>query len=448
MKRLKSIGRAIAESKSGNVALVFALVMPVMVTASLGVVDVSRATSARARLQDALDASALIAARSGAATDADLQTQGSKALAANIVNMKDATLVASSFKNDTDGITILASASADVDTTILGLFSANKLAVSAASKIVRASNDVEVALVLDTSGSMAGSKIADLKTAASDLVDIVVQTAQTPYYSKVAIVSYATGVNVGSYANSVRGTPTTGTCTHPGCQNFKFSNPWGQQDTYAINTCVSERSGGSAYTDDPPSTSLLGPNYASPSNPCSTSPILPLTSNKTTLKTAISDLVAGGSTAGQVGVAWGWYLLAPNFGYLWPTSSTPAAYKKTKLIKAVVLMTDGEYNSVYCKGVIAQDAATGSGSSYDHINCNAPNGNAYGQAKTLCTNMKKAGVIVYTVGLNVINTANAKDLISSCASDASHVYYPADGTALKDAFKSIAQSISDLRIAQ
>jgi hypothetical protein len=178
-----------------------------------------------------------------------------------------------------------------------------------------------------------------------------------------------------------------------------------------------------------------------------TNAIVPLSSDKVSLKAKVSTLTASGSTGGHVGVAWGWYLVSPKFGYLWPSSS-PAAYKTKNLDKVVVIMTDGEYNSVYCKGVIAQNSTSGSGSSSDHINCDAPNGGSYSQAQELCKNMKNEGVIIYTVGLNVINKQEAKDLVAMCATDANHVYLPNSGTELKTAFRDIAQSISKLRISR
>ena len=62
--------------------------------------------------------------------------------------------------------------------------------------------------------------------------------------------------------------------------------------------------------------------------------------------------------------------------------------------------------------------------------------------------MKAAGVTVYTVGFNVVNSQGARDLVSKCATDPSHVYLPSTGTALKDAFHAIAQDISKLRVSK
>ena len=107
---------------------------------------------------------------------------------------------------------VIASSRVDVKTLVAniflppyGKFMDDYLPVGAHSEVDRSSRNIEVALVLDTTGSMAGQKIIDLRAAAKDLVDIVVQDIQTPWYSKVAVVPYSMAVNVDTYANSARG---------------------------------------------------------------------------------------------------------------------------------------------------------------------------------------------------------------------------------------------------
>ena len=93
-----------------------------------------------------------------------------------------------------------------VPMTFMQVLNTQSVDVTVSSTAVRPQGKLEVALVLDQTGSMAGQKIANLKLAAKDLIDIVVWNNQTDdYYSKVAIVPYAAGVNVGTYAPSVRG---------------------------------------------------------------------------------------------------------------------------------------------------------------------------------------------------------------------------------------------------
>jgi len=114
----------------------------------------------------------------------------------------------------------------------------------------------------------------------------------------------------------------------------------------------------------------------------------------------------------------------------------------------VVLMTDGEFNTTYCKGVISRDSTSGSGSSSDKINCNASNGDAFAQAEALCDAMKAQGVVVYTVGFALGGNANAEAIMEECATSAEHVYLPDSGSELKVAFKEIAQDINALRLSK
>ena len=253
---------------------------------------------------------------------------------------------------------------------------------------------------------------------------------------------------MGSYATAVRGTYTAGTCTFPGCANYTFTNANGQSKTFPISTCVTERTGTAAFTDAAPSASPLGRDYPSSGNPCLANTIVPLSSNATVLNADIDALNAGGSTGGQIGIAWAWYLLSPNFVFVWPSASQPATYGRTGLIKAAVIMTDGEYNSSYCNGVISLNSTPGSGSTSNHINCNAPNGHSYVQATHLCAGMKAAGVIVYTVGFDIVDDQRARDLMSQCATDAAHAYSALTGDELKSAFRDIAQKITALRISK
>lgn len=434
-----------ARREDGAVAVQFAMLIVPMTVMVFGAIDVSRASGEKARLQDALDAATLAAARSSETTDAGLKTVGDKVLNADLAASK-AVLASSTYH--LEGTKIIATARASMTTTIANLWMDGDMTVGATSEVTRSSNNLEVALALDVTGSMAGSRITDLKSAAKDLVDLVVQDQQTPYYTKVALAPYSAAVNVGTYAASVRGAATAGTCTSPGCASFKFTNASGSLKTFAISNCVTERSGANAYTDASPSTTFLGRNYPSTANPCLASTITPLSTDRAALKSKIDGLTASGSTAGHIGLAWGWYLVSPNFASLWPTASQPAAYGADKLLKVVVLMTDGAFNTTYCKGVISQDSGSGSGSAADHINCNAPNGDAFSQARSLCNNMKAQGVIIYTVGFDVGSDASAEAIVRECATDAQHVYLPSTGAALKTAFHAIGEDISRLRISK
>ena len=433
------------QNQQGAIAVLFALTLPAIASFVLMTIDYSRASYSRDILQSALDSATMIAAKSGKKTSQDLKAVADPILIARS-SAVGPTISASSYSMGTTAV--ISSATADIPVTVLNWLGMNTMRITVQSEVLIAGNDLEVSLVLDTTGSMAGTKIADLKDAANNLLDILIKDDQSQHYSKVALIPYSMAVNVGSYASMVRGPLTSGTCTNPGCNFYKFRNSYNNWTTFAASTCVTERAGVTAFTDVAPNSTPLGYNYPAPTNPCISNQVLPLTSDKTLAKAAINSLVAGGSTGGHIGVAWGWYMLSPNFSYLWPVASRPAGYNSPDLIKAAIIMTDGEYNSPYCNGVIADDATLGSGAVADHINCDAPNGSAYTQSLKLCANMKTAGIIVYTVGFSVSSDPSAQALINNCASGPSYVYLPNNGVELKTAFASIANSISGYRFSK
>ncbi|WP_395650871.1 ubiquitin-activating E1 FCCH domain-containing protein [Brevundimonas sp.] len=629
----RSLAGRFAASSRGNVAMIFALTLPILVMITMGGVDINRAATVKANLQDALDAAALAAARSPAVSDADLTTIGTKALRANLANYPNITLASATFSLNADQV-VISNATVNVKTLVAnivlppyGRLLDDTLPVGAHSEVNRSSKNIEVGLVLDITGSMAGQRIIDLRAAATQLVDIVVQATQTPYYTRMAIIPYSIGVNMGSYADGARGAATgsrsitgaswakaagvgingitraspgvvttasahglvtgdyvwisgvsgmtqvnnrayravritnttfsmqswngsswvavnttsgngysayssgssdmarecqlsdctvvitanahgipatttdTGStqpgtvyitgvngmtqinnqsfevanvttntyslkgvvgpylsaytsggaswCGQDGCQ-YRVFRRWSDNALTAVETtsCISERTGAQAYTDASPATAKVGRNYAASFNPCPTATIQPLTSSISTLKTKISGLTETGSTAGQIGLAWGWYTVSPNFNTLW--SSNPAgAYDPTDTLKAVILMTDGDFNSPYCTGVLARNAGDpGTGYAEDKINCDATNGDPFTQATQLCTAMKAQNIVVYTVGFQVTPNSNAANILASCATGPDYAFLPASGSDLSDDFAAIGRDITRLRISK
>ncbi|BCX18791.1 MAG: hypothetical protein KatS3mg117_2473 [Geminicoccaceae bacterium] len=437
------VGRLLRD-RSGAVATIVALaIVPLAIAAGVAV-DAGRAVAARTSLRTALDAAALAAAQetSEAAAVATVE----RYLRANYAESRWGEL--SAFNVRQGELTVEVDARAKVQTTLLRLLGVEEIEVGADAEVTVGGTSLEVALVLDVTGSMAqGTRIVDLRAAALDLVDIIVRDQQTPFYTKVSIVPYSMGVNVGSLATTVRGPVSPGTCTSPGCAFLSFTNVYGQGRTFAVSNCVSERVGPHAYTDAPPSVARVGYNYPAPNNPCLSSQLLPLTNDRLALTAAVASLTASGSTAGHVGIAWGWYTLSPNFG-VWTGQSVPGAYDDPDLKKILVLMTDGEYNTSYCRGVISRTSTTGSGSRENHINCDAPNGHSFDQAQRLCTAIKESGITIFTVGFQIHDDPRARDLMQRCASSSEHAYTAETGAELRTTFRQIAKRISKLRLSR
>jgi hypothetical protein len=319
-----------------------------------------------------------------------------------------------------------------------------------------AGTNLEISLMLDTTGSMAGQKIADLKLAAKDLVDIVVWSDQSQYTSKVALAPFSARVNVGAYLDKV--------------SDVQASRSFGGKNLNGI-TCVTDRTGDDAFTDEKPeglatlsahrgdkgNAAKRNQNNYSSTGLCRVSSggtwinipeIMPLTSDKTALKNRIDSLPAVGSTAGALGTAWAWYMLSPKWDGIWQGSNLPAPYSditalgakgQPKLRKVAVLMSDGIYNTT--GGTNFGDASTEA----QTISANAV---------TLCANMKAAGIKVYTVGFDLGANQLAVDTMKACASrDAddpadspSYFFNAATGSELRGVFRQIALQLATLRL--
>jgi len=187
------------DDRRGATAVAFAITLAVLAPMSLGVFDIYTTTQQRAKLQDALDAATLYAAKSAATTDAGLDAAGEKSLKANLQLISGATLLGADFHSD--GTKVVSSASVKLPAFAPTLYTHQPVEVG--SQVERAMDDLEVALVLDNTGSMSGNKIDTLITESKKLVDKLALAAQRSDHPttavKIALVPFSFAVRpVGS----------------------------------------------------------------------------------------------------------------------------------------------------------------------------------------------------------------------------------------------------------
>lgn len=439
-----------ARDDRGSVGIVFGLMLTIMLVFVGASVDISRWLRARTQTWQALDSAVLAGARA-------LQLDNENTVAATAMaqrfyneNVKRRVMLSNdsiAFAVSDAGTAISVTGSASIGTLFLRLIGVENLALfnlsdarMPKSKLAigaNAESSVEIGLMLDVTGSMAGTKLSDMQAAAKNLVDIVVWQDQSTYTSRVALIPFSQAVNMGTYAASVRGNPAA-TLTVAG------SGKYAQSTTYKLTSCVSERTGTAAYTDQSPTEAPVGPVYSKTGTCSPTQTVVPLTSDTELLKASIDSFVAGGSTAGHLGTAWTWYALSPNWSSVWPAASEPGSYGLTttknrfgnpKLRKIAVLMTDGEYNIEYCS-----NGLTSGGS------CSSANGASATQAAAMCSAMKDAGLLVFTIGFQV--TDASKTFLQTCSSGAGYYYDAIDGAGLSQAFSDIALKIASLYLSQ
>lgn len=203
-RRAKRFLRRFATRK-GGVAMIFGLSFIPLSILTLAAIDFHRASTVKNMLQDALDAATLAAARSEGATSSQIQTIGYNTLMANVTTVNDTTISAATFTLAADG-TVTGDVEAEVEPLVASMFLGGPLTVGAESQVVRANDKLEIALVLDNTGSMSGTKIATLRTAASNLVDDLAEAASTnpdPDAIKIGLVPFSMTVRVGAqYQNA------------------------------------------------------------------------------------------------------------------------------------------------------------------------------------------------------------------------------------------------------
>lgn len=446
--------------ESGNVAVFTAVTMVVLLLAIGAAVDTGRWLHARDQTAAAIDAALLAGGRAlqTNSRDPDLAiATAQKFFDQNVASrlpVKDETVVFDVIDN---GKAITAEGTAFLETPFLRLASIERLPIRHSSKAELAvggsgGENLEISMMLDVTGSMAGQKLRDLKDAAKDLVDIVVWDDQSEFTSKVALVPFSEDIRLPTTTalNLARGS---------GLEQSKAvttgSGWWSYSTTYYLSDCVVERIGSRKYTDDEPgsnkyvmahyteSYTTSGGNWwggGTKKGVCSIpdeSAILPLSSDTEVLKSKIDALSAKGGTAGHLGTAWAWYTLSPNWGSLWSMESRPQAYGSENLRKIAILMTDGEYNTQY------DDEGVSAGTSQ------AANGSSTSQARSLCSAMKAKGITVYTVGFELSSRySEAYQTLYQCASDPEKFYSADDGEQLKQAFRDIALKLSSLFLSR
>jgi len=189
------IGRA-ARDDRGVSAVTVAISFAVLAPMALGIFDVFTMTEQHGKLQDALDAAALYAARSPVYTTREVDAIGDKALNANLQMIHGATLLGSDFA--LSGSKVVASASVQLPAFAPMVFGHQPVTVH--SEVQRAVDRLEVALVLDNTGSMGqNGKLAALQADAKQLVDKLVTASQAstdPTPLKISLVPFSQSVRV------------------------------------------------------------------------------------------------------------------------------------------------------------------------------------------------------------------------------------------------------------
>lgn len=534
----------------GNTAMILAICLIPLLAIAGGAIDMTRHRSAMVEAQAALDAAILnVAHDMGVMSETALQTEARSVFDKQ---MRGRPMVVTGFGLKRDGDDLVATVDGHIQTTLLGLVGVSELRVARESKVRYSERKFEIALALDTTGSMSGEKLAKLKSASKLLVDKIDAGTKNADNRRFALVPFSTWVNVGpdnwnrnwidkdgrSDVSATNLLPLTSRTalyaalgeTWPGCVEAReyphdvrdtrprkrdpetlftpsfypdepddrrfYANDYLEDGLRSFNamsvigdvtkygTAIVKASRGRVVEDSDDdddngygndddaglvNVSVSGTdlsladdvamkrNYRyysdvfTPIGPgfnCATRPIVPLTRNASLIKSEIDRLAAEGSTNISEGVAWGWRTLSPGAPF-----TQGAAYETYGVDKVLVVLSDGN-NHVSARG----DARGSDYSAYGY----AANGRMNVSARPsqeeiwaemdkrtleVCSNAKRAGLIVYTIRLELKDT-RSDGVLSQCATSAEHYLDVPDADQLDEAFDQIADDVLQLYLAK
>ena len=462
---IKSSFTRLKVNEDGNVAVMMA-VSGLAFIALVGLaIDTMGARNAQQELQSHLDVISMAVATSGIEDSAERLAFAQGLLRANEYEIDPADL---KIQVAPDG-EVSVSGRAEYELALGGVFNKDKLDVSANSSAIAGASvldPVDVVLVLDTTGSMAGTKMTALQSSANLLIDTLDGGGSQV---QMGVVPFAAYVNVGlnnrnefwldlqpevvTKQEHQQILVTPGYCagnpnatltryrdgvaeTYTGCDNYvddvymdgplitvTEQEPW--------HGCVLSRSRGGSGTsvlhlndeewaNEPVSTLNRGDWM------CGLSPLLPLTNQLADARASINGLAADGDTYMPGGIAWGWRVLTPNAPFTGGRANTK---------QVMVIMTDGGNSMV--KGV---------GRTHPRIDFGGPNETAdvnrvTDHTETLCQNVKNDNIEVFTIAFEVTDAAT-RNMLSGCADSTANYFDARNAQQLEDAFEDIGNSLT------
>lgn len=194
--------RTFIAAERGNVVMTFALATIPMIAFVGAAVDYSRGNSAKAAMQAALDATALILSKEAQSLNVDNLNTKADAIFKAQLHRPDVTnlLVTPSFTDFGNGnYKLTLGATGVVPTTFTRVVGQEQIHLSVSTEALWGVKRLELALALDVTGSMASSnKMTELKKAAKSLLTTLKGVAQKDGDVKIAIVPFAVVVNAGA----------------------------------------------------------------------------------------------------------------------------------------------------------------------------------------------------------------------------------------------------------
>jgi Flp pilus assembly protein TadG len=206
------------------------------------------------------------------------------------------------------------------------------------------------------------------------------------------------------------------------CNATNYTHTWTPNATSTWGGCIMDRTQNYDVDNTSPAGARLFP--AANDDNCPATTVMSLGYNWTGLGNQIDAMSPGGSTNQTIGLAHGWQSLTTGNPYGAPTLPANTA-------QYIILVSDG---------LNTQDRWYGDG------------GSQSSQVDTrmalACTNAKAAGIVVYSIFVDLGGTQGNSTVLQNCATDSSKYFDLTTSNAIITTFNTIAQQITAVRVSK
>ena len=252
------------------------------------------------------------------------------------------------------------------------------------------------------------------------------------HYFMGCFTSTATGnkaqISSGRHASCNGYSSSNCSCTGSGTSTTCSTNTWThtswvpETDHSLWKGCIMDRAQDYDTNVTSPSGSGLYP--AANDDYCPPTSLMTIGYDWTALSTEVDAMTANGSTNQTIGLQHGWATLTSGSPY-----SAPALPANTT--QYIILVSDG---------LNTQDRWYGDGSNQST--------SVDTRMSTTCTNAKAAGVVIYSIFVDLNRTQGNSTVLQNCATDSSKYFDLTTSNAIITTFNQIAQQITAVRVSR
>jgi len=442
--KLKSVFGRFKRDQRASMSIVAALSAIPLIVAGGAAIDLERAINARTALRASLDSAALYAASLTDTNNATLTTKAQPYMTANYHNSSEG--VVNNFKIVLTGKTVVATADVSLNTVFMSLIGTNTIDISQSSTVVKQGAKLEVAVVLDNSGSMNDAgKMTALRGATSSLITQLQGIATSPQDVFVAMVAFDDAVNIGTSSVPAASIDWSdyGTCTigrrggNAGITQATCGGTWtphtvAQRSSW--NGCVTDRGDVAAVSSGNYDINAVAPvstiaaskfpavDYTTSGYNYCPQASMGLSTNWSGMQTFASNMTPLASTNQNIGLVHGWMALNGVGPFTTPALDPNATYKKALILLSDGLNTVNRWTYGYSNPIDTRQALA-------------------------CQAMKNEGIILYTVQVNTAGDPTST-VLQGCASDASKFFQVTQASDINAVLNAIGTNLASIHISR